>query len=106
MENSFKRFLIIAVCLLWGIITYFLFPWARMAAKDADLFSIVPSILIQLSCSLNQKICVTFAITSNFHRMINVPLSFSIQLLIYLIIGIIASFAKPRRKKEPELTVE
>jgi hypothetical protein len=38
--------------------------------------------------------------------MINVPLSFSIQLLIYLIIGIIASFAKPRRKKEPELTVE
>lgn len=99
MENSFKRFLVIAACILWGMITYSLFPWALMAAKDADLFSITPSIFIQLSCALNQKICTTFDITSNFYRMRNVPLSLSIQIFIYLIIGILASFAKMNRKK-------
>lgn len=100
MEKSFKRFLIIAACIIWGMITYSLFPWALMAAKTGSLFELFPAIFIQFSCALNQKICLNLGITSNFHEMRNVPLSLSIQLLIYLIIGIIACFAKPRRKKE------
>jgi len=99
MKTLFKRLAVLLVCQIWGISAFYLFPYSIMLSKSGDLLALIPVTLISLSCAVNEKICHVFSLTTNFPHMRSVPISLSLQIIIYLIIGVLILLAKPRKKK-------
>ena len=100
MKAILKKTAILLACQIWGISAFYLFPEGRLLAKlCGNPFALIPTILVSLSCSVNEKICDVFNLTTDFPNMRGVPISLPIQIVLYLILGILILLAKPRKKR-------